>query len=118
VRGGTGNCGTTCHNRNETAFCHGSGLFLRLTSDQLANPSLGARDLDAFRTAVNVPAPAAGSGFLRIAPGDPAGSGIVHLMSRRANGDGTLQMPLIDTHVVDADGVAAVTAWIAAMGTP
>jgi hypothetical protein len=111
------NCGTTCHNRNETAFCNFSGLFFRLGYDDVSNPSLAVADLDAFKTAVNIPAPAAGPGFMRIAPGDPAHSGIAYLMSRRVSGDGGgLQMPLIDTHVVDQDGVAMVTAWIQALG--
>jgi len=111
------NCGTTCHNRNESAFCHSSGLFFRLGYDDVSNPSLAVAALDAFKTAVDVPAPAAGPGFMAIAPGDPAQSGIAFLMNRRVTSDGGgLQMPLIDTHVVDQDGVAAVTAWIQALG--
>jgi len=111
------NCGTTCHNRNESAFCHGSGLFFRLGYDDVSNAGLSVADLDVFKTAVNVPAPLAGPGFMRIAPGDPAHSGIAYLMGRRATAQtGGLQMPLIDTHVVDPDGVAAVTAWIQALG--
>jgi hypothetical protein len=111
------NCGTTCHNRNDSAFCHWSGLFFRLGYEDVSNPGLTVADLDAFKTAVNVPAPAAGPEFMRIAPGDPAHSGIAYLMGRRVSADvGGLQMPLIDTHVVDQAGVAAVTAWIQALG--
>jgi hypothetical protein len=39
------------------------------------------------------------------------------LTGRRASAQaGGLQMPLIDTHVVDPDGVADVSAWIQALG--
>lgn len=51
------------------------------------------------------------AGAKRIVPGDPGSSLIVKLASER----GQEQMPPIATTVVDADGVAAVTAWISAL---
>jgi hypothetical protein len=46
---------------------------------------------------------------LRIAPTAPAASGVIVRMSVRGSRD---QMPPIATEVVDAEGVAAVSAWV------
>jgi hypothetical protein len=52
-------------------------------------------------------------GALRITPGDPASSVVSLRMHLR---DGTvempLQMPMIGTNVVDAEGVAVIDEWI------
>jgi hypothetical protein len=50
---------------------------------------------------------------LRVAPGDPAASGIVYRMSARGS---MTQMPPLATEHTDPDGIAAVRAWIAAPG--
>jgi hypothetical protein len=56
--------------------------------------------------------PRAPAGALQIAPGDPDRSVVVLRM--RARGDDA-QMPPLATEVVDAAGLAAVSAWIAAL---
>jgi hypothetical protein len=54
-----------------------------------------------------------GHGYdLRITPGDPAKSGVIARMSTRVPAD---QMPKIGTEVVDTDGVALISDWIAKM---
>jgi hypothetical protein len=56
---------------------------------------------------------------LRVAPGDPDASAVLYRMTvRDAAAAGSEQMPPIATDVVDADGVAAVRAWIAALPPP
>ena len=47
-----------------------------------------------------------------IVPGDPAQSGLLWRMSVR---DGTWQMPLLGTKVVDDAGVKLVSDWIASL---
>lgn len=69
-------------------------------------------DTGVYRTAVGVPTDwfHAGGVTRRVAPGDVAASAVAHRMGQRGNAE---QMPPLGTHVVDRDGLAAVTAWIA-----
>jgi hypothetical protein len=108
------NCGTACHNPSPNSFAGSTGMWLRLEVGQLASVT----STDTYRTAVNVPSafqPSGQSGFMRIKPHDPAHSCITFRDSTRdQNGEGN-QMPPIDTHAVDTNGVALVTNWIDAM---
>jgi hypothetical protein len=106
------NCGVACHNRNETSEAGYTGLEMRLTSDALDS----VQTTDTWRTAVGVTAyfqPVAGFTFMRIAPRDVARSLIPYRDGNRD--DPKIQMPPIATHVVDAQGLAAVKAWIDGM---
>jgi len=101
-----GNCGG-CHDlRGELA-----SLGLDLTQRVVPRPDAGP---DA--TAVDVPAryhpPGAGEAMLRIAPGRPERSALLHRMSSRAPAD---QMPPIATHRIDADAVDLVRTWISTL---
>ncbi len=127
-----GNCGTSCHNRNEGAEAGQTGLFMKLTVDMSGAPPSTAQATDTWLTAYKVPsiftpggaviAPSSATGtsaaaasagtFYRIAPGDPARSMIAWRTGRR---DGVTQMPPIATHVVDQLGVAGLDAWVAAL---
>jgi hypothetical protein len=127
-----GNCGTSCHNRNEGAQAGQTGLFMKLTVDATGAPPSTPQGTDTWLTAYKVPsiftpggvaitpssatganAAAASAGtFYRIAPGDAARSMIPWRAGRR---DGVTQMPPIATHVVDQLGVAGLDAWVAAL---
>ena len=74
----------------------------------------GCRDDDAEAASTeNKPQAGDGSALtLRIAPGSAAHSGIVARMSARGSKD---QMPPLGTELVDAVGVAQVSAWIASL---
>ena len=109
------NCGNACHNRTTGALAHGTGLFMRLTSEAMQT----VEGSDVYLTAVNVPSgfqPIPGESFLRVAPGDVAHSAIPYRAGRRDSSSVSgVQMPPIGTHVVDAQGVATLEAWIASM---
>ena len=108
------NCGMACHNNSPRSFAGSTGMWLRLNVGQLAT----VQSTDTYTTTVNVPSefqPSGQTGFKRITPHDSAHSCIPFRDgSRDANGEGN-QMPPIDTHVVDTNGVALVKAWIDAM---
>lgn len=98
-----GNCGG-CHNpRSPTHVI--VDLDLRLTVASLARLA----DTPAYRTAVGqaLSMPFEGA-TARIQPGDPAASAVHLRMAARGQG----QMPPIGTELVDAEGAAAVDAWI------
>ncbi len=67
-------------------------------------------------TAVAVPSryqpPGAAEALLRLAPGQPSRSALLHRLSSRAPAD---QMPPIGTHLVDASAVRPIGAWIAGL---
>ena len=67
-------------------------------------------------TAVDVPSryrpPGAGEPMLRVAPGRPGRSALLHRLSSRTPAD---QMPPVGTHVVDHRGVELVRTWIAGL---
>ena len=102
------NCGNACHNRTTGALAHGTGLFMRLTSEAMQT----VEGSDVYLTAVNVPSgfqPIPGESFLRVAPGDVAHSAIPYRAGRRDSSSVSgVQMPPIGTHVVDAQGVATL----------
>ena len=101
------NCGH-CHNP------HGSA---RPDVDLMLRLDVAARTPEAtatYRTAIGVPLQFFHGGGLttRIVPGDQAASAVTYRMSMRGMG---VQMPPIATEHVDTAGLAAVTAWIAAL---
>ena len=101
-----GNCGG-CHDlRGELA-----SVGLDLTARVLPRPATGA-----VATAVDVPSryqpPGVEGSLLRIAPGVPGRSALLHRLSSRSPVD---QMPPIGTHLVDEDGVRLITDWIAGL---
>lgn len=105
------NCGVACHNTDPNAFANSVGMDLRLDPTTLTGgSSAGFQD---HVTTLNVPVKAPSfAGQDRISPGDPDNSVIYERISRRGDG----QMPPIASNVVDDDDVAAVKAWIAALG--
>ena len=106
------NCGVPCHNRNASSEAGFTGLEMRLLAEDLE----AVQTTDAWRTAVGVQAyfqPVEGLVFFRIAPRNVAQSLIPYRDGNRTNP--RIQMPPIATHVVDANGLAAVKAWIEGM---
>ncbi len=111
------NCGTSCHNRGPDAAGGATGLFLKLTVDGSGNLPSSPDQTDAWTTSVNVPSSLTpygvdAGGFWRVHPGDPAHSSIVWTSSRR---DGVVQMPPIDSQLVDQNDVQLLTSWVSAM---
>jgi len=111
------NCGSTCHNANVNADAYVTQLYMKILASQLY-PDAGAAtvtSLDAYTTAVNVPATLEPSGaqYMRIAPGD-AGASLVPLMAlaRAPEAGAFIPMPPIVSHVSDTAGVAQVQGWI------
>lgn len=105
------NCGVSCHNENTTATAYPTGLRLRLDPAKL-DGAVPDSTWDPIVTAVDVGAVTPRwSGRMRIAPGRPAQSLLVALVSTR----GTDQMPPLDTYVVDDHDVEIVREWIANM---
>jgi hypothetical protein len=101
------NCGN-CHNTDDgVGFITPYGLRIS-THDRTV------WDTQAFRTSVLVPLDAFRHDGIdvRIAPGQPALSGVVYRMTRRGVPD---QMPPSSTKQIDDAGIAAVSSWIAAM---
>lgn len=111
------NCGTSCHNRNADAAGGATGLFLKLTLDNGGNLPSSPQQTDTWTTSVGVPSSLTpygvdAGGFWRIHPGDPSHSSIVWTSSRR---DGVVQMPPIDTQLVDQNDVQLLSNWVTAM---
>ena len=100
-----GNC-AHCHNSSPNAV-----KFTRPYSLKLLTTATSVAQTDAFLTAVGVaPEKPAQPGIThRITAGDPTSSGVAYRMSVRGSTDA---MPALGTEVVDADGLARVTAWI------
>ena len=110
------NCGIACHNASGN---ENTPFFARLEFGAAGLPQTMA-DTSIYMTAVGVTSkftPARGPGpWYRIHPADHAHSTVYYRMSQR-NGltGGGEQMPPIDSHVVDADGVSLIGQWIDAM---
>jgi hypothetical protein len=102
------NCGH-CHNPFGTAWPD-TELELRL-----AVADRQPEDTTTYKTAVGEPLNQfRADGYeLRIDPGSPETSAVLHRMEDRGS---RVQMPPIATEKVDEDGVAAVTAWIEVLG--
>jgi hypothetical protein len=114
------NCGVSCHNDNPTAFCVGSGLYMRLSAnDAFADAGAGAVPVTpTYTTAVGV-APTifaaqfpVGGGYHRITAGNVSLSEIPLVDGVRGV---AYQMPPLATHVVDDAGVGLVSTWITAL---
>ena len=108
------NCGVSCHNANPAAEGYKTDLQMRLSASELDGSSLV--DAAARVTAIDIDAQTPRwKGKKIIAPGSPADSLLYTLISHR---DAAMrdQMPPIASRVVDADGTAAIEAWIDALG--
>ena len=108
------NCGNACHNRGPSAFAGSTGLFMRMDVDATGALSGDPRQLDTWKTAVNVPSTFQPQGvppgtFFRIRPKDALTSAIPYRDGRR---DGVVQMPPLATHQVDFADVKNVIDWI------
>lgn len=108
------NCGVSCHNRNYEAGASITGFYLRLDAATLDS----VHTTDAVVTGVNVVPgpeaelpPGAPGSYYEFRPLDPDRSLAVARMSVRTEA----AMPFLGTNVVDPDGIAAVSAWIASM---
>jgi hypothetical protein len=111
------NCGTSCHNGSADAGAGATGLFLKLLVDGTGALPSTPELTDTWRTSYKVPSNLTPYGydagnFWRLAPGDVAHSSIPWTASHR---DGVVQMPPLDTHLVDTNDVARLSAWIAAL---
>jgi hypothetical protein len=108
------NCGTACHNPSNYALAMPTGFFMRLEAANLAS----VQTTDTYTTGVNVIStfqPTDAGTMMRIAPGNPADSCVIFRDGyRNTHGEG-IQMPPIDTHVVDTADVATVTSWITSL---
>jgi hypothetical protein len=108
------NCGTACHNSSHYALAGMTGFFMRLEAAKLSS----VQTTDTYVTGVNATAtfkePDGGS-LLRIAPGDPADSCVVFRDGYRDVAGEKIQMPPIDTHVVDSTDLAVVKSWISSL---
>lgn len=110
------NCGIPCHNAsgNENV-----PFYARLEFAGAGLPQT-MQATAIYMTAVDVASrftPSKGSGpWFRISPKDPMHSTVYYRMSLR-NGlsGGGEQMPPIDSHAIDADGVALIAQWIDSM---
>jgi hypothetical protein len=108
------NCGTACHNGGQ-GEAESSGFFLRLDVATLGSVA----STEAYTTGWNVPSttfhiPDAGTTY-RFHACDLGSSAAYVRADVRAGVDGTpygIQMPPIDSHVVDVAGVAELAAWI------
>ena len=112
------NCGVSCHNDMPEARARDTALYLRLATGRADS----ALEAPALTTAINklptgnapfteLPAPADGD-FYDVLPGSPARSLILARMLVR---DHPAQMPPLASNRIDEAGIAAVSAWIAAM---
>jgi hypothetical protein len=112
------NCGTMCHKPG------GLGPFsMRLTVDNTAKKTPdGVSTTDVYLGAINVASgfiPGGGTGnYYRLRPTDATHSVIDYRMGQRDPlTGGNLQMPPLDTHVVDTVGLQSIDAWITFMTT-
>lgn len=108
------NCGVSCHNRGDKSGASITGFYLRLDAATLES----VQTTDAVVTGVNVAPgpeaelpPGAPGSYYEFRPLDPTRSLAVARMSVRTEA----AMPLLGTNVVDPDGIAAVSAWVAGM---
>ena len=107
------NCGITCHNGSSNASAFSTGLRMRLGFDEVASKPPAEWEL--VKSTVGVDAKMPGwSGEVRVRPGAPEASLLVTVMKLRGEG----QMPPLATDIVDAQGVAAVEAWIQGLPAP
>lgn len=100
--------------------CHSDTGSARPDVDQILRLSLAETTPAAtaiYRTTVGVaPTRFMRAGLTaRVAPGAPAASAVLYRMQQRGD---TAQMPPLATEVVDASGIAAVTAWIQSLPPP
>jgi hypothetical protein len=108
------NCGTSCHNRDNSNDAVSSGLFTRLDVATLGS----VQSTDVWKTGMNVPASHGIPGVAdskEFAPCDVASSTAYYRMSVRDGVGNTLyktQMPPIASHQVDQDALAVVAAWL------
>ncbi len=96
------NCGG-CHNDTGIRV----SLYLRLLVSQTSVESSWA-----YATGVNAPTTNTAFAMDRIEPGDPAKSSIFLRLARDPGAGETGVMPPVGRELVDAEGVAAVSAWI------
>jgi len=98
-----GNCGS-CHDLRGELASVGLDLVQRFGPGAGGGPAL---------TAIGAPsryrAPGARDPMLRVAPGSPERSALLHRLSSR---DPSAQMPPLGTHLVDGSAVQLVRAWI------
>lgn len=112
------NCGVSCHVNVSYVEGSESGLFTRLSATQLLKGGTAVKDVDAYKSAVGVPATHrqhytyVQQGYSVIAPGNSGKSLVVALMAVR---DGKEQMPTLGSHVADDQGLALVKGWIDAL---
>ncbi len=112
------NCGVSCHINASYVEGSESGLFMRLSATQLLAGGVQVKDLDVYKTAVDVAVTHqrhftyAQKGYFLIKPGDSSKSLVVALSALR---DGKEQMPPIGSRLADDQGVAAMKAWIDAL---
>lgn len=110
------NCGVSCHNANPAAEGYKTDLKLRLSAAELDGSALLLAD--ARITTIDVEATTLRwSGRKIIVRGSPEDSLLYSLITHRDPANMKDQMPPIATRVVDDEGVAAVQAWIEALGT-
>lgn len=105
------NCGVSCHNRNATSWANAMGMYLKLDVATLDGRLSSTFDSIVTTAGVEVAA-VEYKPQLRIEPGAPDSSVLMHLISTRALYD---QMPPLATDVVDTEHAAQVHDWIAAM---
>jgi hypothetical protein len=108
------NCGNACHNASPDALAGWTGFYMRLSASGLAS----VQATTTYRTGVNVPAgyvPADGGMLMLIAAGNPSDSCVTFRDNHRDTEGEGVQMPPIDTHVVDTAGVELVSDWISSL---
>lgn len=107
------NCGTSCHNGYANSQAQKTQLFFELDPNELDGRSPSG--FDAVRTSLGVPSRLEiGAGWLRMVPGVPEESFIVHVMRLRGEKGA---MPPLASNVIDEEHVTQVEAWIEALGS-
>jgi hypothetical protein len=107
------NCGTTCHNSNR-GLAHTTGFYMRLDVAKLGS----VMATDTYTTGwgkSTVTSQFAGQGVTkRLVACSPTTSCVYYRASHRdgINAPTGTQMPPIDTHAVDPNGLATIAAWI------
>ena len=112
------NCGVSCHSGFSFSPLSYVDLSLRLDGNALLGsaPAPAVSEMAPWKSTVGVAMHVAPGDLptTRITRGNADQSAVVTLVARRTTtGDG--QMPPLATHVVDAEGVAALRAWIGAL---